>query len=663
MACSSRRGRWGRGFLSALLGAEMVIAVAALPAAAEGAGELPATVGRIALIDGQASFREAAQDPWTAGLANTPVIAGASLWTQPSSRAALEIAAGRFWLDGGTETDVIRLDDHRVILALPQGRIDVTLGGLRPGDSYVVATPSGSVALEAAGFYRVSAGDQDTPPSVAVFAGRADFSSGGGTQTVEGGQEAFAPGAGSPFGAAEEDPFDRWVDAQDGQDDGRVSSQYVPPGIPGTDDLDAYGQWREVPDYGTVWVPTKVPSDWQPYRDGRWQWIDPWGWTWVDNAPWGFAPFHYGRWVNLDGWWTWVPGRREIRPVYAPALVTFIGDPGGDVDGGGPSVGWVPLGPREVYRPSWVGLGGGIGLALTFDHFRRMNPDIRADQLARFNDHGRFHDRADDRDHGDRFINRNYVTIVNRDTFVNARPVRDGLRRMHPGAEIHGTYNPAQAGLPAAPTRESHGDWHGVGAPPQPRYPASGGIFPGGGIGNVGRPPAPVQVFRGGVGSLEPVGVSPAPIRALPQGEQPRRTPFLSGQQGQQQNYGGVGAAPAGIRPVAPLGGAPHLIRPVAPIAPLRPVVVQPSYRPQQFQPQAPSPIRQPQFQQQAPSPIRQPQFLQQAPPPIRQPQFEQHAPPPIRQPQFQQAAPVFHPAPPRAVAPLGQPGGQRRPQ
>ena len=30
-----------------------------------------------------------------------------------------------------------------------------------------------------------------------------------------------------------------------------------------------------------------------------WVWLRPWGWTWVDDAPWGFAPFHYGRWL----WW------------------------------------------------------------------------------------------------------------------------------------------------------------------------------------------------------------------------------------------------------------------------------------------------------------------------------------------------------------------------
>src|SRR5256885_3839541 len=43
--------------------------------------------------------------------------------------------------------------------------------------------------------------------------------------------------------------------------------------------------------------------------------------SWVDDAPWGFAPFHYGRWTIVGGSWGWVPGPIRVRPWYAPALV------------------------------------------------------------------------------------------------------------------------------------------------------------------------------------------------------------------------------------------------------------------------------------------------------------------------------------------------------
>src|SRR5437867_1713415 len=82
---------------------------------------------------------------------------------------------------------------------------------------------------------------------------------------------------------------------------------------------------------------------------------NPWGWTWVDDAPWGFAPFHYGRWVWYRSRWCWAPGSYVARPVYAPALVAWVGGPSVNVSvsigRSSPPVGWFPLGPREVYVP------------------------------------------------------------------------------------------------------------------------------------------------------------------------------------------------------------------------------------------------------------------------------------------------------------------------
>ena len=124
----------------------------------------------------------------------------------------------------------------------------------------------------------------------------------------------------------------------------------------GYQDLDANGSWRVDATYGNVWTPNRVAAGWAPYRDGHWAWVDPWGWTWVDDAPWGFAVSHYGRWANFGGSWGWVPGPVRTPAYYAPALVVFVGGANfqlsissGNVGG----VGWFPLAPREVYRPSY----------------------------------------------------------------------------------------------------------------------------------------------------------------------------------------------------------------------------------------------------------------------------------------------------------------------
>ena len=131
--------------------------------------------------------------------------------------------------------------------------------------------------------------------------------------------------------------------------------------MPGGEDLSAYGSWSDVPQYGQVWYP-QVAAGWQPYTDGHWAWVQPYGWTWVDNDPWGFAPFHYGRWLQLDGRWAWCPASVQAAgpayPVYAPALVTFFGIGAAFAVGAAVGslwssgrVGWVPLGPGEVYHP------------------------------------------------------------------------------------------------------------------------------------------------------------------------------------------------------------------------------------------------------------------------------------------------------------------------
>src|SRR5262249_32648898 len=131
---------------------------------------------------------------------------------------------------------------------------------------------------------------------------------------------------------------------------------YVSPDMTGAEDLAEYGSWDQAPEYGAVWYPSDVPADWEPYHDGHWDFVAPWGWTWIDDQPWGFAPVHYGRWAFIGNRWGWCPGRFERHAVYAPALVAFVG--GGalaasiSIGGGGP-VGWVPLAPGEYYRPPY----------------------------------------------------------------------------------------------------------------------------------------------------------------------------------------------------------------------------------------------------------------------------------------------------------------------
>lgn len=99
------------------------------------------------------------------------------------------------------------------------------------------------------------------------------------------------------------------------------------------DQLAPYGEWVDDPEYGYIWLPDAGP-DFQPYAtNGHWVMTN-YGNTWVSNYSWGWAPFHYGRWIYTDYYgWAWVPGYE-----WGPAWVSWRS--------GGGYYGWAPLGPR-----------------------------------------------------------------------------------------------------------------------------------------------------------------------------------------------------------------------------------------------------------------------------------------------------------------------------
>jgi hypothetical protein len=350
------------------------IALACCVAAAPGAfaDDPPTRVGRIAFLEGTVSFHPSPDSDWGTAVENYPVAAQTAVWTDDGGRAEIEIGAARIRLDADTELDIRQLDDQTIQLSLPQGRVDVTLHGARPDEHYDIETPRGDVALSD-GTFRIFAGTEDDPTRVAAFAGIAEIELGDQQTEVTTGREAVAGPAAPPTYAladAAPDSFDDWSAQRDGTVYGRAAPAALPP-VPGSDTLASYGSWRTVPDYGPVWTPADVPAGWAPYTVGRWSWVAPWGWTWIDAEPWGFAPFHYGRWVAIGGVWSWVPVEPGavvtpgFVPVYSPALVSFLGQPSALVLGfDGAVVGWVPLGPGEFWQP-WFPVG--------FEYVRRVN--------------------------------------------------------------------------------------------------------------------------------------------------------------------------------------------------------------------------------------------------------------------------------------------------
>ena len=317
----------------------------------------PARVGRISLVEGEVTFRDTAANESSPATLNWPVTGGAGLATAPDARAEVRIGSTAVRLDGATAVTFALVDDQAIRLDLEYGAVTVRVRSREVADSFVLETRDARVLLTDAGRYRFEAGRAPDTTSVTVFQGGAHVDAGGTIIAVRPGRRAeVGLGGSTRVGEAVPDEFDNWTLARDQRDDAAQSPRYVSPETTGYEALDDYGDWRQTPEYGPVWYPRAVPVGWAPYRAGRWAWVEPWGWTWIDEAPWGFAPFHYGRWALVGSAWCWVPGAFVARPVYAPALVGWVGRPGWSVTigiGSVPAVGWFPLAPREVFVPAY----------------------------------------------------------------------------------------------------------------------------------------------------------------------------------------------------------------------------------------------------------------------------------------------------------------------
>src|SRR5579872_503509 len=322
-------------------------------ATAQDQDDPPGRAARLGFMEGSVSFQPAGENEWVGAAPNRPMTTGDKLWVDRDSRTGVQLGSTSIHLNSNTGISFLNLDDRTTQIQLSSGSMSVRVRHLERDEVFEIDTPNQAFTIFRPGQYRVEASEDGSNTVVTVRQGQGESTGNGQTYTVHEGQRATFSGTDRLNADVEQvgapDSFDEWSDGRDRRFDDSRSARYVSPEVVGSQDLDEYGDWQPSPEYGNVWFP-RVDAGWAPYHTGHWAWIDPWGWTWVDDAPWGYAPFHYGRWVNVYGRWGWVPGPREVRPVYAPALVVFVG-------GGGPAMGgnvaWFPLGPREVYVPPY----------------------------------------------------------------------------------------------------------------------------------------------------------------------------------------------------------------------------------------------------------------------------------------------------------------------
>ena len=325
------------------------------------------TPPRLSFLDGSVSFWRPGADDWAPARLNTPLAPGDVLYTGTGANLELQVGP-RAFVRAGEETQLglENLEPDFLQLKVTAGHASLDVRALATGHSFELDTPSAAFTIETTGYFRVDVNGATTT-FITRRGGRATMiPAGGAPVAIAPSEQVVVEGADTPrvetYVAAELDAWDRWNYERTDQLIDAVSARYVSSGVYGVDDLDQYGNWRVVPDYGPVWVPDGVASGWAPYSNGRWIWDPYYDWTWLDYAPWGWAPYHYGRWVYVNRCWAWAPGPVVVRPHYAPALVAFFGGGGFGVriGIGTPVIGWCALGWGEPLVP-WWGRSGFIG--------------------------------------------------------------------------------------------------------------------------------------------------------------------------------------------------------------------------------------------------------------------------------------------------------------
>ncbi len=390
----------------------------------------PGRVGRLNFSQGSVSFRPAGEDDWVTAVPNRPMVTGDDLWADENSRAEVHVGSAALRLGSKTGITFLALDDRTTQIRLAQGSLILRVRHLDDDDSYEVDTPNIAFTLLQPGEYRVDVSEDGSQTVTTVWHGRGRVTGGGFTYNVVANQAATFTGNEDHVDydlaqIRDRDDFDSWAFDRDDREDRADSANYVSREMTGYEDLDEYGDWSYVAGYGPCWRPRAIVTGWAPYRFGHWVYVGPWGWTWVEDEPWGFAPFHYGRWASVNGGWFWVPGPVVVRPVWAPALVAFVGGGPGFHFSAGVGVGWFPLGPGEVYVPGYHvsrRYVNNVNITNTSVNITKVtnvyntvivNKSTTVNNITYVNQH----------------VN-NGVTVVSHEAFVNARPVAQNVMKV-----------------------------------------------------------------------------------------------------------------------------------------------------------------------------------------------------------------------------------------
>jgi ferric-dicitrate binding protein FerR (iron transport regulator) len=347
--------RWLAGLAMLALGVVSLGSALWAQSAPDGSGQ-PARAVRLSYVDGQVTLSQGGQVLAQKAVANTPLFEGVQLTTDDSGKAEIQFEDG----------SVARISpDSSLTLAALQGAgtsanaVLVVNGGLAyfelqgSGQAGQMSVQFGDAQVTASGFTVLRVAMDNPPGELAVFSGNAHLDAANGAVSVDlHGGESLALNGASPSNyqvaeSIEPDSWDAWNSDRDQALTAEAANQTgAAAGVganenPEWNDLDANGNWYNVPGQGYVWSPYEAEnSDFDPYGYGNWMWTPGYGYLWISGYQWGYLPYQCGAWNFYNGFgWGWAPGLGGCSPWWGGGYYR------------GPNIGMAPPGYRPIPRP------------------------------------------------------------------------------------------------------------------------------------------------------------------------------------------------------------------------------------------------------------------------------------------------------------------------
>jgi hypothetical protein len=250
---------------------------------------------------------------------NMPLIEGMKVASKADGRAEIEFEDGstvRITPNTRVDFSTLSLQDSGAkvsTLTLVRGLAYVDYSAKQKDSDFTLLFKDEKVRPEKAVHFRI--GVQDKGAELAVFNGDLKVEGNSGTAEVSKNKSvSFDFANDGKFTLAkniEEEPFDSWDKQQVKyqQQYARKGSYKDYPFGYGVSDLNYYGNYSNVPGYGSMWQPYFAGVGWDPFLDGSWMFYPGVGYTWVSAYPWGWMPYRYGTWNFVPGYgWGWQPG-------------------------------------------------------------------------------------------------------------------------------------------------------------------------------------------------------------------------------------------------------------------------------------------------------------------------------------------------------------------